>query len=408
MAWISINPIKKEIIYPILSFVMYTIYSFFTRPSLYDWDPFEYRYMYISTSYCIIQFLNYISKSLAFILYIIQKKNSHHGNSNNTKDIEMISGSLSNKIKIIGMISIIVFFEFFSSLFLSSLSSITYVNVFDMIRNNIRIIIATIFSIVILHYKFYKHHWFSIFLMCFGLFLFIITAFYTNFYRIQIRFISYYNVIPLFIYIAINVIMKGLFEVLEKYLIEVKYINSYAVIGLEGIIGIAILIALSMINLIVPKFFLRCDFEDLFYYIFRIILDFSFSLSIIILSFLYHSFRILTIQHFFPTYTGLADIFGSFIFWIWDFFFIKRYYSKWFDEKYEYKWTIGNKLIEFLCLIIMMIGILVYLEIIQLNVWGLGENTAYSISSRSESYYIKEINGITLAFKNDFEKEEIQ
>ena len=407
MAWISINPIKKEIIYPILSFVMYTIYSFFTTRSLYYWKPFD-RYMSISISlYCIIQFLNYISKSLAFILYIIQKKNSHHGNSNNTKDIEMISGSLSNKIKIIGMISIIVFFEFFSSLFLSNLSSITYVNVFDMIRNNIRIIIATIFSIVILHYKFYKHHWFSIFLMCFGLFLFIITAFYTNFYRIQIRFISYYNVIALFIYIPITVIMKGLFEVLEKYLIEVKYINSYAVIGLEGIIGIAILIALSMINLIVPKFFLRYLFEDLFYYIFRIILDFSFSLSIIILSFLYHSFRILTIQHFFPTYTGLADIFGSFIFWIWDFFFIKHYWKLFYD-KYEYKSTIGNKLIEFLCLIIMMIGILVYLEIIQLNVWGLGENTAYSISSRSESYYIKEINGITLAFKNDFEKEEIQ
>ena len=411
MAWISINPIKKEIIYPILSFVMYTIYSFFTRPSLYDGDPFEYRYMYISTSYCIIQFLNYISKSLAFILYIIQKKNSHHGNSNNTKDIEMISGSLSNKIKIIGMISIIVFFEFFSSLFLSNLSSITYVNVFDMIRNNIRIIIATIFSIVILHYKFYKHHWFSIFLMCFGLFLFIITAFYTNFYRIQIRFISYYNVynvIALFIDIAINVIMKGLFEVIEKYLIEVKYINSYAVIGLEGIIGIAILIALSMINLIVPKFFLLYLLEVLFHDIFRNFLDFLFSLSIIILSFLYHSFRILTIQHFFPTYTGLADIFGSFIFWIWDFFFIKQDYLERFYDIYKYKWTIGNKLIEFLCLIIMMIGILVYLEIIQLNVWGLGENTAYSISSRSESYYIKEINGITLAFKNDFEKEEIQ
>ena len=407
MAWISINPIKKEIIYPILSFVMYTIYSFFTTRSLYYWKPFD-RYMSISISlYCIIQFLNYISKSLAFILYIIQKKNSHHGNSNNTKDIEMISGSLSNKIKIIGMISIIVFFEFFSSLFLSNLSSITYVNVFDMIRNNIRIIIATIFSIVILHYKFYKHHWFSIFLICFGLFLFIITAFYTNFYRIQIRFISYYNVIALFIYIPITVIMKGLFEVLEKYLIEVKYINSYAVIGLEGIIGIAILIALSMINLIVPKFFLHYLFEVRFEYIFNIIRYFLFSLSIIILSFLYHSFRILTIQHFFPTYTGLADIFGSFIFWIWDFFFIKHYWKLFYD-KYEYKSTIGNKLIEFLCLIIMMIGILVYLEIIQLNVWGLGENTAYSISSRSESYYIKEINGITLAFKNDFEKEEIQ
>ena len=412
MAWISINPIKKEIIYPILSFVMYTIYSFFTTRSLYYLDPFADSYRYISIfSNCIVRFLNYISKSLAFILYIIQKKNSHHGNSNNTKDIEMISGSLSNKIKIIGMISIIVFFEFFSSLFLSKLSSITYVNVFDMIRNNIRIIIATIFSIVILHYKFYKHHWFSIFLICFGLFLFIITAFYTNFYRIQIRFISYYNVIALFIYIPITVIMKGLFEVLEKYLIEVKYINSYAVIGLEGIIGIAILIALSVIDLIVPIFFHRYLFEVLFhpfYDIFRNIKDFLFVLSIIILSFLYHSFRILTIQHFFPTYTGLADIFGSFIFWIWDFFFINQYYLERFYDIYKYKWTIGNKLIEFLCLIIMMIGILVYLEIIQLNVWGLGENTAYSISSRSESYYIKEINGITLAFKNDFEKEEIQ
>ena len=174
------------------------------------------------------------------------------------------------------------------------------------------------------------------------------TAFYTNFYRIQIRFISYYNVIPLFIYIAINVIMKGLFEVLEKYLIEVKYINSYAVIGLEGIIGIAIFIALSMINLIVPKFFLHYLFEVRFEYIFNIIRYFLFSLSIIILSFLYHSFRILTIQHFFPTYTGLADIFGSFIFWIWDFFFIKQDYLERFYDIYKYKWTIGNKLIEFL------------------------------------------------------------
>ena len=54
-----------------------------------------------------------------------------------------------------------------------------------------------------------------------------------------------------------------------------------------------------------------------------------------------------------------------------------------------------------------MLGILVYLEIIQLNFCGLGENTAHSISSRSESYYIKAINGINLAFAKDCEKEEI-
>ena len=49
----------------------------------------------------------------------------------------------------------------------------------------------------------------------------------------------------------------------------------------------------------------------------------------------------------------------------------------------------------------MIIGILIYLEILQLNFCKLGEYTSLSIASRSKSYYIKNVKGISLVFSKD-------
>ena len=49
----------------------------------------------------------------------------------------------------------------------------------------------------------------------------------------------------------------------------------------------------------------------------------------------------------------------------------------------------------------MIIGILIYLEILQLNFCKLGEYTSFSIASRSKSYYIKNVKGISLVFSKD-------
>lgn len=359
---------------------------------------------------------NYFSKSLTLILYVIQNKNSHHSNSDNKYDIQIISGSLSNKIKIIVMLSFIFCFDIITSILISNFSSsITSFVLFDIILNISCIIIATLLSILILHYTYYKHHLFSIFIMVFGLFLFIITAYLTKYIYI------YYEIIKLFVFkggifyyifiLVINILLKGLYEVFEKYLIDVKYMNPFAVNGLEGIIGLLVFIAIIVFIEFSPFTFrfirgLHNYFEiiSIFYMEY-----FFWYLLIIIASFVYHSFRILTIQHFYPTYTGLSDVFGSFFIWIWNCFFNKQYlaFLDHYGRKVDYERNIWNTLIELFCFIIIMLGILVYLEIIQLNFCGLGENTAHSISSRSESYYIKAINGINLAFAKDCEKEEI-
>ena len=55
----------------------------------------------------------------------------------------------------------------------------------------------------------------------------------------------------------------------------------------------------------------------------------------------------------------------------------------------------------------MIIGIVIYLEIIQLNFCKLNEYTATSIASRSVSYYVKHVNGIDMAFQQEESGEEI-
>ena len=111
-------------------------------------------------------------------------------------------------------------------------------------------------------------------------------------------------------------------------------------------------------------------------------------------SWAYNSFRVSTIQHFYPTYLGFSGILANFCIFI-------------YSCIIGYTFYFSSFFLKFGAYCIMIIGILLYLEILQLNFCKLGEYTSFSISSRSKSYYIKNVKGISLVFSQDDSQDNI-
>ena len=111
----------------------------------------------------------------------------------------------------------------------------------------------------------------------------------------------------------------------------------------------------------------------------------------------YNSFRVLTVQHFYPTYLGLNGILSIYFLWI-----VNIISTTGSSEKLN----ASTILVQTVAHLIMIIGIVIDLEIIQLNFCKINEYSAISIASRSDSYYIKHINGISMVFQKDSNDEE--
>ena len=183
---------------------------------------------------------------------------------------------------------------------------------------------------------------------------------------------------------------------LEKYLIDIKYVSSFAVLTVEGIVGIINCFIWMAFLILFPNFF-YFDMENMKTFLFLLFgqckgLLIYYGLIAISLLF-YHTFSLLTIQNFYPTYVCFSYIFGGF------FNSLITYLISYIVKK-SIDITLSQFMIRLALYFIMMIGLVIYLEIIQLNVCGLGDNTVFSISLRSESYYMKKMNGITLIYQS--------
>lgn len=108
----------------------------------------------------------------------------------------------------------------------------------------------------------------------------------------------------------------------------------------------------------------------------------------------FNTFKVLTNNYYYPTYKGLSDVFGNFLTWI---LFIVLGHSKEENEKRYY-------VIKSVSYVIMMIGILIYLEIIQLNFLGFNANTRKEIIKRT----INELPFDSFLYEEEKESELIQ
>lgn len=248
MAILSINPVKKEIIFPLLT-ILFMVINTIQRNKLTDSLILTNNEDYLLANSYIIVLLMFIGESLVLIFFFIQRKNTIQFDK---KELEMIPGSKIKNLKIIAIIFILAFIDFLSSIGCLYFTSSPIDQLLNIMKRSVTLIFATIFSIFILHYEYYRHHWLGLFLIIVGLLFF-------GFEEISDTFMSISNKNIQIFFIAYKIIVEYILEsfliVLEKYCMDIKYISSFTLVGLEGISGLFMFFCLSMTIIIFPNTF---------------------------------------------------------------------------------------------------------------------------------------------------------
>ena len=220
------------------------------------------------------------------------------------------------------------------------------------IIKSIQILFCILICYLFLKIKNYKHHYLSI-IMCF--------LASTGIFIIKFIFLKNNkdNVIISMLLIFPHYFSYTIMEAYEKYIMQDLYFPPYLVLFLKGCIGLI----LGVISIIKFKSDLKAKFNSNS-------INLSFYLLFII-SFFLNIFRILTIHFYNPIYRYVADILVLL------FLFIENLQMNIQNE------SIFIIIIYGILLLIILFSILVYQEIIIINVWGLDKNTSKQIIKRA-------------------------
>ena len=314
--------------------------------------------------------LMYIAETCILVLYYIQKKNTIIKRKNG---MDFLPNSNKEKLKVLLIIVVLFIVDCSSSIVMIYITGIEILSFCNMILKGIVLLAATILSMVILNYTYYKHHWLGLIIISIGLLIFTFNDFNLNWSKI----IKVNNSIgSIIVAILLGYIWSAFQEVLEKYLIEIKYISPFSVVGLEGLGGLIMMMIVITFFCIIPND-LGFSFTNYSIYLGHIFTDCSAILPyygiLFIGLFLINTFRILTNNYYYPTYKGISDVFADFFGWI-IFSWIGLTEN---ENKFHYY------IIKVISYVLMTLGVVIYLEIIQLNFLGLKQNTRKEIISRT-------------------------
>ena len=353
---ISIGNIGKNIIFPLISCLILILqYSLFKK-----------KFENINSHIIVFMITQSIGESLLIIPYIIQRRmNKYIRKETLFKDNKLLyKKAYYEKYKnitlkkygylLINSILLFIFDFLFFDIFVKSSDVSFWI---------LGIILITLFSHLILKEEIYKHHYLSITtIVILGIILDLV-----NFYgKIKFDFIS------IIIYIMRDIIFS-LNVVLKKYILEFLFCSVYEVLFYEGIFRlIAYIIVLSIytnmpnLNRCDVKYNNLCYIDNFFSYYdslnWKEILIFIFVMTYYIFYFL---FSLLTIKQFNAFYYIIILLSVE-----------KIIYN--FDIE---TWKICLNLIIFIFVIFMT---LVFLEIIELNCFGLQNNTKRNINNRAK------------------------
>lgn len=163
--------------------------------------------------------------------------------------------------------------------------------------------------------------------------------------------------------------------IIEKYLIEKKYVNEYLVLGGEGIIGFVLSIGIMLVSDTI-QCPLRSQFcnegksFDSFEVVLFLFKNYKYLLVIILgicCDFMYNISRILMTYHYIPAYYIIPKNFQVFLLWILKVAFMK---------------SVNFSIVTLIVYIIELFGLLVLLEIITIKLFGINKNVEGEIRKR--------------------------
>ena len=215
----------------------------------------------------------------------------------------------------------------------------------------LEILFTSIFYFFIFKKKLYKHHYLSIVLIIIiGLIIDLVLG------NLQNNISN--NILSLLIRF-VREILNSLSDVIDKYIMEKKFGLIYEILFFVGLINTILLSTFAAID------YYYFDLEDLekYYNNFNSI-ELLVIFGVMITQFGLYLTILLTNQNFTPCHIFIIFAFGQFAFYL-DFS--------------------GISIIVIICLIFILFFALIFNEIIEINLWGLSENTRRNIGSRAET-----------------------
>ena len=295
----------------------------------------------------------------------------------------------SKKVKTFFIILGTFVLDLFASTTIFIIRQIDNVSSIELGFKIIGLIVSTFLSICILNYKYYRHHFIGCVILCIGLIIYSVVDFIQNLPQIKQKPAQTTIVmILIMIFILCSNVFASLQEVMHKYLMDIMFVSPFAIISLEGFFGI-IVMSVSLIFLYYTKCTSKIvseivctsgnQVENIFDTFNNVISHYQLLIPIIILFFSFivlNTFRLLTNQAYSPTHRIIPDVYGCCFSWV-----VRVIFPK-LDEISKFM-EFQNFVIGF-SFFLMMVGALIYLEIIELHFWGLSRNIRRTITSRQD------------------------
>ena len=366
----------------------------------------------------------FFSATFIFFFFIIPKKLSHSSeipqkvtktsnisnvfipiHSNNS--LEILPGE--DKLKLFLMILPLCLFEYSSTL-CSSVLRETNVSFLELIIKVLLIVFTTGLSSLILKYRYHKHHLVAVIILLIGVVIFTILEFVYGLMNIP----KESTIIAKYFFLSILYqLITSLQECFEKCLMEKKFVHPHVLVSFEGFTGtICLIISFFVLKgidcpeeahvLCNPDEKYNNKYENFIITMNEILNDFTYILIFIglFISFmLYNVFRSLTNFNYSPAHRAIADNISFMLTWISKLLIRPIMMNK---EHVNF----GYYFFAIIALSIMMIAVSIYLEIIIVNVFGIGNNTQKKIEGRETNEKFNDVVSLRLTEQSDVHKQE--
>lgn len=392
MGFIQLGKISRSLLYPFGMCItcIINIITEFLLSSL-EFKDLEGKTITFYKPFFLV-WLMFLGESSNIIIYIVQRLRTPNKDTQHYHKKLKVNrtGILPRKDKCTVVLIIIILFILDTStsftLFVTRQTS--YLSKGELLLKLLSTFFTSILTIVVLKYKYYKHHILGFIIVSVALIS--MTIMEVVIYKLKGNDIFFFSELVI---LFLTYLFSSVQEVYEKYLIDIKFVNPFALIAFEGFGGLFTTSCLLVV------------FDNGKYFIETWQIISQNPRLIILVSILYisitffNSFRILTNQHYTPTHRSLSDSIASFIAWTLKLTipFLNQTTTK--DDVFYIQNIIMGVLY-----IIMIIGVLIFLEIIILTFCDLDRNTKEKINARQEFFGIN--NTIIPVTDNEESEEE--
>ena len=334
----------------------------------------------------ILCFLMFIGESLAIILFLFKRHQTHKRTKSIINNItssgeessvavpsrHTYAYKLISKKKMCLLIILITSMDCFASLCLFRLKQFE-MNFYEFSLKMFVIFFMMGFSTFFLKLKYYRHHFVGVCLICCAVIINIVQQLIDHDFKIE-GFQNEKAIITIISFFGFQ-ISTTVVECSEKYIMHYYYLDPYLILTLEGLFGIVIMPILFPLYVFIDEKYtyrgLLIAFSEVFSKTPKLIASIGFILTI----FGFNVFRLLTNNAFGPCYRTIADLLGLFFDWVFELSVLLPLGKSKPHEFWHY-------IYEFLCYLIILLGLLIFLELLRLKFCKLNLYTIQEIDKR--------------------------